>query len=123
MFRFDHLHIVCQDLPVLGAFLTDILGAKELRRAETLKNWEYSIDGIKVLVRQRQVDEPLGDGDIRREGIDHLGLRVPEIAAACQYLVEAGCVLREGPTRVRGNLSTAFLMAPGGLLIELLQRD
>lgn len=125
MFRFDHIHLVCRDLAAVGTFLTDILGAEELRRTETesLKNWEYSIDGVRVFVRQQRTGELLAEANIRREGVDHLGLRVAEIGSACKHLIAAGCILHEGPSLVRHNLKTAFLMAPGGLLLELLQRD
>jgi hypothetical protein len=121
-FAFDHVHVLCDDVATVGTFLHEVIGATELRRNETIRNWELELDGVRIFVRQRRDDEPLAGVGIRRAGADHLGFTVLDIDAAIAELAAAGCTLAEARRQVRADLATAFLMAPGGLLIELLQR-
>lgn len=125
MFEFDHVHVVCEDVEQVGAFLRDVIGAKELRKVETpeMRNWEYQLSDTRIFVRQKKENEVLSDGSIRRAGVDHLGFSVPDLDAAIKRLVEAGCVLNQGPTLLRKGLSIAFVSGPGGLLMEILQRS
>ena len=121
-FGFDHVHVLCDDVEIVGAFLRETIGATELRRNEAIRNWEFELGGVRIFVRQRREDEVLQDAHIRRAGADHIGLTVPEIDAAIGTLTAAGCAVTEAKRQVRADLVTAFLMAPGGLLVELLQR-
>jgi hypothetical protein len=121
-FGFDHVHILCDDIAVVGGFLRDLIGATELRRNEAIRNWEFELDGVRIFVRQRRKDEALAEASIRRAGADHLGFTVLDINAALDELIAANCTVVETRKQVREDLATAFLMAPGGLLIELLQR-
>ncbi len=121
-FVFDHVHVLCDDVATVGNFLREAIGATELRRNEAIRNWEFELSGVRIFVRQRRDDEPLADADIRRAGVDHLGLTVVDIDAAIAEFVAADCTVTEARKQVRADLATAFLMAPGGLLIELLQR-
>jgi catechol 2,3-dioxygenase-like lactoylglutathione lyase family enzyme len=121
-FSFDHVHIVCAELEATGRFLSETIGATEIRRNEAIRNWEYELDGVRIFVRESRGDEPLADAVIRREGVDHLGFAVADIDAAIARLSGAGCFLTQPKTQVRADLATAFLMGPGGVLVELLQR-
>lgn len=124
MFAFDHVHILCRDRRAVGDALTQVLGARQLRLEETLTapNWEFELDGTRILVREQEEVEAAQPGAVRREGLDHLGLKVADIEEAVSRLVGAGFVLEKGPIRPRADLSVAFLSGPGGLLIEILQR-
>jgi catechol 2,3-dioxygenase-like lactoylglutathione lyase family enzyme len=121
-FSFDHVHVICAELEATGRFLSETIGATELRRNEAIRNWEFELDGVRIFVRESREDEPLADAVIRREGVDHLGFRVEDIDAAIDGLTAAGCVVTQPKVQVRANLATAFLMGPGGMLVELLQR-
>ena len=121
-FGFDHVHVLCDDVEIVGTFLREAIGATELRRNQAILNWEFELGGVRIFVRQRRNDELLADASVRRAGVDHIGLVVPDIDAALESLVERGCTVSEARKQVRADLATAFLMAPGGLLIELLQR-
>ena len=121
-FGFDHVHVLCDDVEIVGTFLREAIGATELRRNQAILNWEFELGGVRIFVRQRRNDELLADSGVRRAGVDHIGLAVPDIDAALESLVARGCTVSEARKQVRADLATAFLMAPGGLLIELLQR-
>jgi catechol 2,3-dioxygenase-like lactoylglutathione lyase family enzyme len=121
-FTFDHVHVICDDVALVGGFLQTVIGAEELRRNDAIMNWEYRLSGTRIFVRQRRDDESIADGDIRRAGVDHLGFTVPDMDVALAQLGAAGCRIVQPKKELRADLVTAFLMAPGGLLIELLQR-
>ena len=119
---FDHVHVVCDNVETVGSFLRDVIGARELRRNAAINNWEMVLGDVRIFVRQRRPDESLADASVRRAGVDHIGLAVADIVAEVERLTATGCSLVQAIARPRSDLATAFLMAPGGLLLELLQR-
>ena len=121
-FTFDHVHVVCDDVEIVGTFLREAIGATEVRRNQAILNWEFELGGVRIFVRQRREGEVLADAGIRRAGLDHIGLTVPDIDVAIETLLAKGCTVTEARRQARADLATAFLLAPGGLLIEVLQR-
>ncbi|HMN87225.1 MAG TPA: VOC family protein [Bauldia sp.] len=121
MFTFDHVHIVCRDIPAMGAFL-EVLGARERVRNEATKNWEYDLAGMRIFVRAHREGETFGPGTIRRDGLDHLAFTVPDLDAAVARLVAAGARVAIGPTQVRPDLATCFVEGPDGLYLEVIWR-
>lgn len=121
-FTFDHVHVVCEDINVLSAFLCDVIGAQEVSRGGPFDNWVFSLQGVKILVRQHRPDEELQPGSVRRAGLDHIGLRVEDVDEAVRELENKGCTLTRAPVQILPDLRIAFLLVPGGLLIEVLKR-
>ena len=120
---FEHVHILCEDVAVVGKFLVETIGAEELRRNPANMNWEFQLGPVRIFARQRRTDEHLADESVRRRGLDHIGFTTDDIEQEMPRLIDAGCVVVTGTTLPRAGVTTAFVMAPGGLLIELLQRN
>lgn len=121
-FEFDHVHVVCDDIDALSAFLCDVIGAKEVSRGGPFDNWAFSLQGVQVFVRQHRPDEELQPDTVRRAGLDHIGLRVNDVDQTVRELEDKGCTLTRAPVQILPDLRIAFLLVPGGLLIEVLKR-
>ena len=55
-------------------------------------------------------------------GLEHLGLRVDDLDAAAAALKAKGAVFTLEPKEVRPGVRIAFVQAPDGAQVELLQR-
>lgn len=121
-FSFDHVHVICEDINVLSAFLCDVIGAEEVSRGEQFDNWVFSLQGVRILARQRRPKEELQPGEVRRAGLDHIGFQVDDVDKTVRALEGKGCTLTRAPVQILPDLRIAFLLAPGGLLIEVLKR-
>lgn len=121
-FAFDHVHVVCDDIEILSTFLCDVIGAEEIARRGPYDNWAFSLQGVQIFVRQHRPDEELQPDTVQRAGLDHIGLRVSDVDRTVRELESKGCILTRGPEQILPDLRIAFLLVPGGLLIEVLRR-
>jgi lactoylglutathione lyase len=121
----DYSGIRVKDLSRSTRFYTKALGLKEKRRGTM---WH---GGIWVLLedpKSRQRLElnwyPRGSKYCTRysvgEGLDHIGVRVPDVKAAVKRLVGAGGKLVAKPWEEKGVPVVAYLRDPNGIWIELI---
>ena len=54
-------------------------------------------------------------------GVDHFGLRVDDLDQAAEELKKAGVEFTMEPTSIAPNVKIAFITAPDGVSIELVQ--
>lgn len=127
MSRFLHTMIRVRDLDRSIAFYTRMLGMQEKRRRDVP-------DGRYTLVFLGYDDGSGAEIELTYNyGVDayemgtafgHLAVGVPDVAAACQEIRQAGGkVVREaGPVQF-GTTVIAFVEDPDGYKIELIQRS
>ncbi len=127
MSRFLHTMIRVGDLDRSVDFYTKLLGMKELRRRDvpdgkyTLAFVGYGDEDSNAVI---ELTYNYGVTSYEQgSAFGHLAVGVPDVAAACEKVREAGGkVTREaGPVKF-GTTIIAFVEDPDGYKIELIQR-
>jgi lactoylglutathione lyase len=119
---FEHIHLRSPDPDATADWFGHMFGAEVIR---------------SVVGGSPRVDVRLGGMDIfiapagtaagapahPHQGLDHFGLRVPDLDAAIAALKAKGAHFTMDATNLRPGLRIAFLLGPQDVSIELLQRD
>ena len=145
----DHINIVVSDLERSVRFYTEILGFREVRRAELEGVWIEQIVGLRN-VRGRVVYLVSPSGEPRIEllcydsppgkrldensasntiGLRHIALRTSDIRAAIKKLNDAGIATVSPPTQVptsvvrhdAGQKVLCYFHDPDGVILELTE--
>jgi lactoylglutathione lyase len=78
--------------------------------------------GLAINISGVRTGESLGPADDNAHfGLEHFGFDSANIEADIERLVGLGAVLKEGPTTTPAGGKIAFIAAPGGVRIELIQ--
>ena len=122
---FDHVHIVAQDPLAAANWYVDRLGGKIVRSIEMkgAPQVYLSFGNAMVLVRGQRPAEQVGDKSGLEWGVDHFGLRVKgDFDGLCNELKGKGVTFSMEPTDINPMTRIAFINAPDGVSIELLNR-
>jgi lactoylglutathione lyase len=120
----DHIHLRSRDPETTAQWYERMLGAEVVRTMQQGKpRIDLKLGGANVFIAQ------VTDGDgvnppptTPYQGLDHFGLTVSGIDAICADLKAKGVEFTREPTTVRPGTRVAFLRAPEGVSIELLER-
>jgi catechol 2,3-dioxygenase-like lactoylglutathione lyase family enzyme len=122
---FDHVHIVARDPEASARWYVEKLGG-EIARAVEVKGAPQiyvSWGGFMVLVRGQRPSEQPGGKPGLQWGVDHFGLRVAgDFDGYCRRLRELGVTFSLEPTDINPTTRIAFIDAPDGVSVELLER-
>ena len=121
----DHVHLRSPDPEATAAWYERMLDAQVIRTMQQGKpRIDLKIGGNNVFLA------PVAAGDgvnppptTPYQGLDHFGLTVSGIDAIVADLKAKGVEFTREPTTVRPGTRVAFLRAPQGVSIELLDRD
>jgi catechol 2,3-dioxygenase-like lactoylglutathione lyase family enzyme len=121
----DHIHLRSKDPEATAQWYERMLGAEVVRTMQQGKpRIDLKLGGASVFIAQ------VADGDgvnpppvTPYQGLDHFGLTVSGIDAICAELKSKGVEFTREPTTVRPGTRVAFLRAPEGVSIELLDRN
>jgi lactoylglutathione lyase len=124
-FTYDHIHLRTADPEGTAAFYAYMFGAEVIRSEQGGKpRIDLKLGGMDVFIA------PIGPADqvaaapsSPYRGLDHFGMRVTGIDAVVAELKAKGCDFTMEPTTIRPGVRIAFLRAPDGVAIELLERD
>jgi catechol 2,3-dioxygenase-like lactoylglutathione lyase family enzyme len=124
-FGWDHIHLRSPDPEATAAWYERMLDAQVIRTMQQGKpRIDLKIGGNNVFLA------PVAAGDgvnppptTPYQGLDHFGLVVSGIDAIVADLKGKGVEFTREPTTVRPGTRVAFLRAPQGVSIELLDRD
>lgn len=122
---FDHVHLVSKDPHTAASWYVDKLGGKILRSAEVhgAPQIYVSIGNAKVIVRGQRPAETAIDKSNLEWGVDHFGLQViGDFDHFCAELRRKGVAFDKEPTDFNPTTRIAFVAAPDGVSIELLNR-
>ena len=124
-FTYDHIHLRTADPEATAQWYERVFGAEILR---TMQQGQPRIDlklgGANIFIA------PVKSGDgvnpppaTPYQGLDHFGLAVSGIDAIVAEMKGKGVVFTKEPATIRPGVRVAFLRAPDGVSIELLDRN
>lgn len=121
--RIDHLHLKSADPAAAARFYVEAFGARETGRQTVPAGLRVMLDlaGLAVFVEQVPDDAPAAPLPPFR-GVEHLGLAVDDLDAVLAALAAKGIALAAGPSSPRPGVRIAFVAAPDGARVELVER-
>lgn len=121
--RIDHLHIRSSDAEAAAAFYARAFGARETGRQTVPAGVRIvlELDGLALFVESVPEGTP-GVPAAPFRGIEHLGLVVDDLDAVLAELANKGVELEAPPSSPRPGVRIAFVKAPDGARVELLER-
>jgi len=122
-FSCDHLHLRSPNPEAAAAFYVSRLGAKITGRTENQGALRVILDlGGLVTYIEAVAAETVMAPPAPFVGIEHVGLRVADLAAAASELRANGVKFLVEPREARPGVKIAFIEGPDGVRIELLER-
>jgi lactoylglutathione lyase len=124
-FGWDHIHIRSLDPEATAQWYERMLGAEVIRTMQQGKpRIDMKIGGANVFIAQVTAGDGVNPPPVTPyRGLDHFGLTVSGIDAVVADLKAKGVEFTREPTTVRPGTRVAFLRAPEGVSIELLDRS
>ena len=122
---FDHVHLVSKDPQSTARWYVDKLGGKIVRSLDVkgAPQVYVSLAGAMVIVRGERPAESAEEKPGLQWGVDHFGLRVRgDFDAFCAALRGKGVAFNLEPVDFNPTTRIAFIKAPDGVSIELLNR-
>jgi catechol 2,3-dioxygenase-like lactoylglutathione lyase family enzyme len=117
----DHVHIRTPDVEATAQWFADMLGAEFVRSPGRI---DVQLGGGRIFLA------PVTSGDgvnpppvTPYQGLDHFGLSVTDIDAVAASLKAKGVEFTKEPFTLKPGLRIAFIRAPQGVSIELLERN
>ena len=122
---FDHVHLVAKNPQATANWYVDKLGGK-IARSLDIKGAPQiyvSLGGFIIIVRGQRPAETAADKSSLQWGVDHFGLRVKgDFDGFCTDLKKKDVKFSLEPTDFNPTTRIAFINAPDGVSIELLNR-
>ena len=122
---FDHVHLLAKDPQSTANWYVDKLGGKLVRSLEVrgAPQVYVSLGNFIVIVRGQRPKETADDKTGLEWGVDHFGLRIQgDFDGFCGGLRGKGVTFSLEPTDFNPTTRIAFINAPDGVSIELLNR-
>jgi lactoylglutathione lyase len=124
-FTYDHIHLRSPNPEATAQYYERMFGAEVLRSMQQGKpRIDLKLGGANIFIA------PVASGDgvnppptTPYQGLDHFGLLVSGIDGVVAELKAKGAEFTKEPTTVRPGVRVAFLRAPEGVSIELLDRN
>lgn len=125
MFVYDHIHLRSPDPEATAQYYERMFGAEVLRSTQEGKpRIDLKLGGVNIFIAPVAAGDGVNPPPVTPyQGLDHFGLRVSGIDAIVAELKAKGAVFTKEPTTVRPGVRVAFLRAPEGVSIELLDRN
>lgn len=128
-YRFDHVHLRCNDCEAMARFFETMFGAEVKRDVYppgTLYPGQPRITilagGQRILTAPKHPDDPMSTAPrFPYYGIEHIGFTVDDVDAACAELRAKGAAIAVGPLTRSPGLRLAFVRGPEGIMVELVQ--
>jgi lactoylglutathione lyase len=123
-FTYDHIHLRSPDPEATARWYEQMLDAEVVRSMQQGKpRIDLKLGGANIFI----APVTAGDGvnpppTTPYQGLDHFGLCVSGIDEVVTALKAKGVQFTKEPTTVRPGVRVAFLRAPEGVSIELLDR-
>jgi catechol 2,3-dioxygenase-like lactoylglutathione lyase family enzyme len=122
---FDHVHLVAKDPQATANWYAEKLDGKIARSLEVkgAPQIYVSLGGFIIIVRGERPAERAAAKPGLEWGIDHFGLRVKgDFDRFCSGLRSKGVAFSLEPTDFNPTTRIAFIQAPDGVSVELLNR-
>jgi lactoylglutathione lyase len=122
---FDHVHLLAKDPQATAKWYVDKLGGRIAKSLDVkgAPQIYVSFGGFIVIVRGQRPSESAQKKPGLQWGVDHFGVRVNgEFDRFCEGLRKKGVVFSLDPTDFNPTTRIAFIDAPDGVSVELLNR-
>jgi catechol 2,3-dioxygenase-like lactoylglutathione lyase family enzyme len=129
-YHFDHIHLRSSNPDATASFFETMFGAEAKRDTYppgTLYPGQVRISltlgGQKILIAPAHPHDAMAEAPaFPYYGLEHIGLTVDNVDAACEELRRKGAEIAVGPLTRSAGLRLAFVRGPEGIMIELVQR-
>lgn len=129
-YRYDHVHLRSPDPDATARFFETMFGAeakRDIYPPGTLYPGQMRVSltlgGQKVLIAPPHPhDDTAQAPGFPHYGLEHIGLTVDDVDAACEELRARGAEIAIGPLTRSPGLRLAFVRGPEGIMVELVQR-
>ena len=123
---FDHVHLISKDPAATANWYVDKLGGEIVRSGEIRGAPQLYVElggGAMLIVRGERPGESTDSKAGLEWGVDHFGVRVKgDFFAFCAGLKAKGVVFSVEPKDNNPTTQLAFINAPDGVSVELLNR-
>ena len=123
---FDHVHLVSKDPQAAANWYAANLGGDIVRNGTIKGAPQIYVEiggGAVLIVRGERPGENSGAKAGLEWGVDHFGVRIKgDFAAFCAGLKARGVQFSVEPTEFNPTTTLAFINAPDGVSVELLNR-
>ena len=123
---FDHVHLISKDPKTAAQWYVDKLGGDIVRDVAVKGAPQLYVEiggGAMLIVRGERPGESTDDKNKLEWGVDHFGVRVKgDFMAFCNGLKAKGVAFSVEPTEFNPSTQLAFINAPDGVSVELLNR-
>lgn len=121
--RLLHTRYRVDDLEKTAAFYKDVLGLEELRRHKSPRGSELVFFKAPNSSEEIEICSFPSSGPVKVQAdLTHLAFEVEDMEAFAAHAASKGYPLSDGPTRTGSGSVIAFIDAPEGYEIELIQR-
>jgi catechol 2,3-dioxygenase-like lactoylglutathione lyase family enzyme len=122
-YQFDHIHLRSPDPEAAARFYEDAFGASIRDRVQNGAALRVVLDlgGVALFIEQVPPETPAAPVP-PHQGMEHIGLQVSNMDEAVAALKAKGVRFTAEPKEIRPGLRIAFLAAPDGVTVEILQR-
>lgn len=120
--KFLHVRYRVEDLEKTVSFYRDVLGLEETRRSTSPRGSKLVFMALPGGDTALELTEFAGSGEVK-VGYDltHLAFEVEDMEAFAKHAEALGYPLSDGPTKTGSGSVIAFIDAPEGYEIELIQ--
>ena len=124
-FTYDHIHLRSPNPEATAQYYERMFGAEVIRTMQQGKpRIDLKLGGANIFIAPAAPGEGVNPPPATPyQGLDHFGLTVSGIDAVVAELKGKGAEFTREPTTVRPGVRVAFLRAPEGVSIELLERS
>ena len=121
---FHHVHLISEDPESAASWYVDRLGAKKIGSNEVLGAPQaiVAFEGATIIIRGQRPGEQVESKQNLQWGTDHFGLQIGgDFDGFCDGLKKKGVPFTMDPTDFTPTVRIAFIEAPDGVSIEILQ--
>lgn len=120
--RLLHTRYRVNDLNKAVAFYRDVLGCREVRRSESPRGSKLAFLAVPNSEEQIELTYFPASGPVHvQPDLTHLAFEVDDLEAFARHSAAHGYPLTDGPTKTSSGHIIAFIDAPDGYEIELIQ--
>lgn len=126
-YNVNHIHLKSDDPKATADWFVDAFNVKIIsdntRDVGDRFIVTHTEGGLAINISGARTGEKLGPADADPHlGLEHFGFDSADIDADIERLVSMGATLKEPPRETGPGVKIAFIEAPGGTRIELIQR-
>ena len=123
-YTYDHIHLLSQEPMETARYFNRMFGARivESVQSDGQTRVDLDLNGLDIFIARCQADTTPSAAH-PHQGLDHFGLRVENLDEAAADLRAKGAEFTSEPHEIRPGVKIAFVVAPGNIRVELLEKD